>query len=51
MHAQLTRSAIHQMLLELGNVVAHIVDHLHIEVVGCGVEHFGECLKIIFKKI
>ena len=30
--------------LDLGNVVTYVVDHMHVEVVGCRVEHLGKCL-------
>ena len=36
--------AIHNVLLHLGNVVTHVVDDMHVQVVWRGVEHLGEGL-------
>lgn len=41
---------IHHMLLNFGDVVRNVVDNVHVQVVWCGAEHFGEGLKKIQKK-
>lgn len=36
------RLPIHHVLLHLGNVVAHIIDHMHVQVIRVRVEHLEE---------
>lgn len=38
-------SAVHHVLLHLGDVVRNVVDDVHVEVVRRRAEHFGEGLK------
>lgn len=40
MNQQSLLLAIHHVLLHLGNVVGHIIDHMHVKIVWCGREHF-----------
>lgn len=44
MNQQLSRSAVHHVLLDFGHVVADVVDHLHVQIVRCGLEHLRERL-------
>ena len=37
--------AVHHVLLHLGDVVGHVVDHVHVQVVGRGRKHLGEGLR------
>lgn len=45
MHQQCFLFTIHHVLLHFSNVMGHIIDHMHIQVIRCGVKHFGESLK------
>lgn len=44
MHQQRLRSSVHPVLLNLGNVVRDVVDHVHVQVVRSGFEDFCERL-------
>lgn len=44
MHEQRLVLAVDKMLFDFGNVMRDVVDEMHVEVVGRGVEDFGECL-------
>ena len=35
---------VYEVLLHLGNVVAYVINHVHVQVVRRGVEHLGEGL-------
>ena len=41
-HEEGLGSAVHHVLLYLGDVVRDVVDHVHVEVVGVGLEHLGK---------
>lgn len=43
-HQQRFLLAVHHVLFHLGDVVRHVVDDVHVQVVGRGGEHFGEGL-------
>lgn len=44
MHEQGSHPSIHHVLLNFGNIVRHVVDGVHVQVIGCGVEQLGEGL-------
>lgn len=44
MHEKSFVLAVDQMLLDFGNVMRHVVDEMHVEIVGRGLEDFGERL-------
>lgn len=44
-HQQGTLAAVHHVLLHLGDVVRHVVDDVHVQVVRSGAKHLGEGLQ------
>ena len=44
MNQQSLLLAVHHVFLHLGNVVGHVIDHMHVQIIWCGGEDFCEGL-------
>lgn len=45
MYQQCFLFTVHHVLLHFSNIMGHVIDHMHVQIVRCSAEHFGEGLK------